>query len=283
MTPEHDRSRLIESWLDESYHAERGAQPFLDRLLDDLPTVPQRRRRWWSRMRRMEPPRPRTVDTTEYQPSPIPARNGPTPAVIGRTRTALSPAKTITVGALVVAIGGAVLLAQPFQQHSSVPGAATDRAGLEPAFVSGTLKGKEESNHAGEFYAGDFYALDDDSVLFTRERWDEAGRLMMDDPRITGDWNGTVAINRYRSPGSAGRAETYSGTITVENDAGTWVGTLLGCSGCGQREMRHVGLVGTGAYEGLAALLYYGSGDGLYGVIVIGDLAPEDPEGLGSE
>jgi hypothetical protein len=166
-----------------------------------------------------------------------------------------------------------------------VPGAATARPGLEPAFISGTLRGKEESDHAGEFYAGDFYALDDDSVLFTREQWAEAGRLMMDDPRITGDWNGTVGINRYRSPGGAERAETYSGTITVTNDAGTWVGRLTGCSGCGRREMTHVELVGTGAYEGLSALLYSQASDmsSLFGVIVSGELSPEASDDLGAD
>ncbi len=61
---------------------------------------------------------------TDYQPSPIPATNGHAPTVIGRTQTMFSPVKAITVGALVFAIGGTFLIAQPFgQQGDSVPGA----------------------------------------------------------------------------------------------------------------------------------------------------------------
>jgi hypothetical protein len=41
-----------------------------------------------------------------------------------------SPANAITAGALVFAIGGVMLIAQPFEQQGSVPGAATDEASL---------------------------------------------------------------------------------------------------------------------------------------------------------
>jgi hypothetical protein len=212
-------------------------------------------------------------DTTGYPPGLMPGSEGHTATVIGKTRTTLRPATALVASALVLAIGGTLLVAQLIARPGgSVPGATTDRAGLEPASVVGTLSDLEESNHAGDYYAGDFYDLDDDSILFTREQWDEAGRLTMDDPRISGAWRGTVGINRYRSPDGAARAETYTGTITVANDAGTWVGTLLGCSGCGRREDKHVELVGTGAYEGLSALLYSGGNGSLYGVIVVGDL-----------
>jgi hypothetical protein len=38
----------------------------------------------------------------------------------------LSPVKAITAGALVFAIGGVMLVAQPFEQQVGLPGAATD-------------------------------------------------------------------------------------------------------------------------------------------------------------
>ena len=74
-----------------------------------------------------------------YQPSPIPAANGHTPTVIGRTQIMFSPAKAITVGALVFAIGGALVIAQPLgQQGSTVPGAETEVA-APVEFGSGTV------------------------------------------------------------------------------------------------------------------------------------------------
>jgi hypothetical protein len=59
----------------------------------------------------------------------------------------------------------------------------------------------------------------------------------MSDPRLSGTWTGTQGINRY-SPDSDGDgvAEVYSGTVTIANDGGTWVGTISGCSGCGAED-----------------------------------------------
>ena len=51
----------------------------------------------------------------------------------------LSPVKAITAGALVFALGGVMLIAQPFGQQGSVPGAETDTEAEAPAWVTGTL------------------------------------------------------------------------------------------------------------------------------------------------
>jgi hypothetical protein len=49
-----------------------------------------------------------------------------------------SPAKAITAGALVFALGGVLLIAQPFdQQGGGVPGAATDTEFIPPVVVNG--------------------------------------------------------------------------------------------------------------------------------------------------
>ena len=49
-----------------------------------------------------------------------------------------SPVKAITAGALVFALGGVLLIAQPFdQQGGSVPGAATDADIVPPVEVTG--------------------------------------------------------------------------------------------------------------------------------------------------
>jgi hypothetical protein len=78
--------------------------------------------------------------TTEYQPNPIPASNGHTPTVLGRTQSMFSPVKAITAGALVFAIGGVFLIAQPFdQQGGNVPGAATDTEPVPATWVTGSV------------------------------------------------------------------------------------------------------------------------------------------------
>ena len=93
----------------------------------------RQRGRWWPLPPIRHDHQPPTTDqTSNAQPSPIPASNGHTPTVIGRTQSMLSPVKAITAGALVFAIGGALLIAQPFDQHGSVPGAAT----ADPAMMT---------------------------------------------------------------------------------------------------------------------------------------------------
>ena len=82
----------------------------------------RQRSRWWPIpvfYRRTRSPT--TNDTTEYQPSPIPATNGHTPTVTGRTQSMFSPVKAITAGALIFAIGGVLLIAQPFEPAGSRP------------------------------------------------------------------------------------------------------------------------------------------------------------------
>ncbi len=76
-----------------------------------------------------------------------------------------------------------------------------------------------------------------------RDQGVATGRLEMDDLRQTGDWTQTSGHNRYRpccSPeAQTGLAEITMRTVTIENDGGTWVGTLLGVSGTERANMHH--------------------------------------------
>jgi len=243
----------------------------------------QVRRRWWlPSFQRSTTAPPTTNQTTDYQPTPIPATNGHTPTATGRTQSMFSPAKAITAGALVFALGGVLLIAQPFdQQGGSVPGAATDGAGLEPAKVTGTISGWDE-----DLFDASFESEGSIEDGFIRDQWEVRAQLEMSDSRLTGTWTETFGINRY-SPidpdgdDPYGIAETITGTVSVENDGGTWVGTEFGCDCRAPRsqgdDMFHVELVGTGAYEGLSALLYLqnpriNDEDVMYGVIFPGDI-----------
>jgi hypothetical protein len=63
--------------------------------------------------------------------------SGQTPTVIGRTQPMFSPATAIIAGALVLGLGGVMLIAQPFDQRTSPPGAATDTAPEAPVEFTG--------------------------------------------------------------------------------------------------------------------------------------------------
>ena len=164
---------------------------------------------------------------------------------------------------------------------ATVGATAQDADGSRPATVLGTLDGFEESNEAEGRIA--------DAVL--RSQNDVSAQLMMNDARLTGVWIGTQGINRYApNPDGRGAAEVYSGNVTIENDSGTWVGTIHGCSGCGvadaegfMTDVFHLELAGTAAYDGLSALLYADQTGFLRGVIIPGELSPEGPGGLAVE
>ena len=131
--------REVGAWLVDADPAPPDARESVRQAMARTPQVRQRGR-WWPLpiLGRTAGP-PTTDQTTDFQPSPIPATNGHTPTVIGRTQTMFSPAKAITAAALVFGIGSAMLIAQPFdQQGGSVPGAATDTAPVAPVWVTGT-------------------------------------------------------------------------------------------------------------------------------------------------
>jgi len=280
---------VLGTWLKDTATAPPDPQRTVRQVKARLPQTPQVRRRWWlPSLRRTPIPPPNSNQTTDHQPTSIPAPNGHSATITGRTQSMFSPAKAITAGALVFAIGGVLLIAQPFdQQGGSVPGAATDGVGLEPATVRGTVSGWDESEDESE---GSIESGDESEgsieagwaeLGFIRNDWEERAQLEMSDSRLTGAWTASVGIDRY-SPDALGEglAETYTGTVSVENIDGTWVGTQFGCSSCGRgtaSDMFHVELVGTGAYEGLSALLYLQNPPindeiVLYGVIFPGDI-----------
>jgi len=126
---------VLGTWLKDTAAIPPDPQQTARKVSERIPETPQVRRRWWlpSLRRTTIPPH------SNNQPSPIPATNGYTPAVLGRTQSMLSPVKAITAGALVLAIGGVFLIAQPFQQQGSVPGAATDTETVPATWITGTV------------------------------------------------------------------------------------------------------------------------------------------------
>jgi len=185
-----------------------------------LPQTHQLRRKWWlPSFGRTQASAPTTDDTTDIQPSPIPATNGHSPTVLGRTQSMFSPVKAITAGALVFAIGGAFLIAQPFdQQGTSVPGAATDEF-IAPVEVSGASWSRSAGCTAGD-YEGPNELAGGDAKLVTCSS--TAGMpWSMSDPRLEGT---VTRINEESYVEWQGRPRFYvaSAAFSIENDGGSW-------------------------------------------------------------
>ena len=187
----------------------------------------------------------------------------------------LSPAKAITAGAIVFALGGVMLIAQPFdQQGVVVPGAEVDS--------TVTVVRGQYSGGSGNWVGGEY--LERPAGMIERRRdAQESGRLEMSDARLSGDATITVHIDRWRtSEVRMGDVALFWGTVVIENDGGTWEGTHLAADGQApdrafvQRTMQ---LVGSGDYEGLSAILYWTEAldlpDSVDGLIFSGNLPPD--------
>ena len=115
--------RFLKDWLRDTTDDTPDAQASADRLLARVPEIRQRSR-WWPWL----PGRRRPHDET---PS----------SLSGRTRSMLSPVKAITASALIFALGGVLLIAQPFDQEGSVPGAEQATDYPDPVYVTAYYTG----------------------------------------------------------------------------------------------------------------------------------------------
>jgi hypothetical protein len=129
---------VLGTWLKDTATAPPDPRQTARREAERLPQTTQLRRHWWLRSPWRTPSHPSERDPTTYQPGPTPATSGHTPTVIGRTQIMFSPAKALIAGALVFGIGGALLVAAPIQQPSSVPEAETE--GVAPTWVTGSMQ-----------------------------------------------------------------------------------------------------------------------------------------------
>jgi hypothetical protein len=188
-----------------------------------------------------------------------------------------SPAKVITALALAFAIGGAFLIAQPFDQQGSVPGAATDDPAMAPSFFSAkpddfdiTVEPVGERREDGVVdYTGETYTFSLDA----------------NDSRISGA--GTLSLNEtdYRNgattlapTGDIGTIRT--GLLTIANDEGSWEGPAQFLQ-IEDPEFSSVAgwLTGTDAYEGLSTYVVWDfSGDGLFHGHITAEGPPPVPE-----
>ncbi len=173
---------VLGTWLKDTAEAPPDPGQTAREVAERLPQTPQLRRRWWlpSLQRTPTPPRGQG-QTTDAQPRHHHGHDRPLPHH-REDRVMLGPVKAITAGALVFALGGVLLIAQPFGQESSVPGAELKSAPAtgqtdSDAWVTGTIS----CTIAGDitFQEGETHDLD----LYP-------GRCFaqLSDPRVSGDW-----------------------------------------------------------------------------------------------
>jgi hypothetical protein len=252
----NDEQRL-EAWFSDREEAPDSVQRGVGRVMSEVPKTRQQGRWLLLPIHRPKAQTPTATDTAEYQPSPIPASNGHTPTVIGRTTSMLSPVKAITAGAIIFAIGGVMLIAQPFGQQISVPGAEGDEATTEPttpAVVTGNMMGQGD-------VAQEPTNTEVDGVNQTRGLAFEGERLEMDDPRLTG----TVSYEINADGRTVGDTESALLSVhwRIENEEGSWSGSCPSLFIAEQDAdpstmdpyIFSCLYTGAGAYEGLNAFL----------------------------
>ena len=149
----------------------------------------------------------------------------------------LSPTKAIIAGALVFAIGGTFLVAQPFEQQVSVPGAATEMA---PSTFTMQRSGEPEvtTDPSGATIA--------------------VGPVEATDERASGTHTVISAgVMVDVADGDSGRLA--SDAVRIVNDGGSWVGSSRGFltfPSDGPETVQFLGeLVGEDGYEGLTMIL----------------------------
>jgi hypothetical protein len=237
---------VLDEWFEDTDPQPPNAQRTTTHVMAQVPQTRQRGRWLPFRLFRPKAQTPiATNDTTDYQPTPIPATNGHSPTVLGRTQSMFSPVKAITAGALVFAIGGVFLIAQPFdQQGASVPGAATEVA--PPVEFTATWG----------FSGGNVREATADGLDPTRYR-DGVDNLRIiepaSDPSFVGDVTVAYNYDEYRSTGAR---QVTSRAFSVENDVGTWRGVphfSLNILSGGKTGATQV-FIGERGYEGLYAV-----------------------------
>ncbi len=246
MNDEQMRSRL-DAWGADHEVPRPMVQPGVASVMARVPYVRQRSRRWPFPESFRRGPRA-TANPTESHPGPTPAANGHTPTVIGRTSTMFSPVKAITAGALVFALSGAFLIAQPFDQQASVPGAEAEE--VAPTWVTGNFEPISTcGGHATEF---------DGAVIHQWNYVCTPKTSTASDPRLSGEVASTWSDDIYTSDN--GPMAVNVEARYLRNDGGEWVCSsvnLFEQGGVFPRALTDTTYTcaGQGGYAGLSAVL----------------------------
>lgn len=181
-----------------------------------------------------------------------------------------TPVKAITAGALVFALGSAFLIAEPFQQAASVPGAEAEP--VEPTWVTGTA-------YWAPSCTGPVSREVDGIVTQDRGRVCEPTRYEMSDPRLSGQASWRWNTDIYET--ADGDTAFLHGATFLRNDGGGWTCPVmrlqLDATSTAQFNSDDVMLcTGDGGYAGLSALVVQetGSTGSVQALVFSGDAPP---------
>jgi hypothetical protein len=263
----------VREWLKRTDADPPDAHRSAGQVMARLPEAQQRRRWWPFPVLYRRTATPTTTDTAEDQNPRVPAPNARPTTVIGRTQTMFSPAKAITASVIVFAIGGAFLIAQPFERQGSVPGAETEA--FAPTRVTGDIQ------PAPSCSSPDFEV--DGDVRRSRNGECSPQTWTSSDPRLTGEVSNRWNEDTYQT--DEGSISVGMDTRYLRNDDGGWAcsyGYLV--DGSGQFADPLAGststytCTGDGGYAGLSAILVLEDTGGfsadIVGLIFPGDLPP---------
>jgi len=276
MTDERQSGFVFGAWLKETDPASPDAGHSTRQVMDQVPQIRQRGR-WWPLPSLQGPftPEPGFPETI-LTPESVPSTSGPVPA---RGFTMFSTVKFVAVAAIVALFGGFLLTGALTTQQGDelVPAAVTASPSPATAYVAPQpVSGK--FNYGRKFQA---HVVTQGEDRKTHRGGGLEMPIELDDARLSGTiylaLNEDLIGEKYQHHDG----EVSTGTLELVNDDGSWIGTVRGFTSMNPATQHwHMDLTGTGAHEGLSALLEakgpYGSGD-VEGLIFPGVL-PEYPE-----
>ena len=138
----------------------------------------------------------------------------------------------------------------PSQSASLAP--SQNLSAGSPGLVTGQLVW-DEGTTSGEFKE----SVDVEGGFKQRVR-ERTARSEMSDERLTGTVTVIDNADRFLAGTEQFLGDVLWGTVAIENDQGTWTGTLTGTTdpSADGRGVTYIELVGAGGYEGLSAVLF---------------------------
>lgn len=129
-----------------------------------------------------------------------------------------SPAKAIAAAAIAFAVGGVLLVAQPFDPSSGTPGAATAEI-VPPVEVTGAMSGAPGAGCRPTDKEGPYEGSGADAALFTCDVTDS--QWSFSDPRLEGI---VTRVNEEVTFAVGDVSDVYVGStaFSIENDGGVW-------------------------------------------------------------
>jgi hypothetical protein len=259
---------LIESWFEDTDPRPPDTRQATAHVMAHVPRTRQRGRRWSLPAFGHRAHPSTATNTIEYQPASIPATDGHTPIVIGRTQTMFSPSKALIAGALVFGIGGVMLIAQPFEQQGSMPGAEAEP--IAATWVTGTVQPAPSCTNPDPVVDGDVSRSRD--IECSPQTWTSS------DPRLTGEvarrWN----FDTHQT--DEGSISVWMDAAYLRNDDGGWACSnhSLAKDEVDVADPLTFTCIGDGGYEGLSASLVLvdagGNAEEFVGLIFSGDFPP---------